>query len=301
MSESWLSELALAAGSVLPALVGTAALVRHKARLTGSTLIAPWWWALGSLWAIAGVETALACLSGRDLGIWPQALRYSAAATLFCPLMAALGAKRPQNGPWQFIVFSLWFVLVLPAAEAVVVRSSPAFEVRGLRAWFLLALIGLGVVNSLPTRFWLSALFSATGQTILFLPYLPFSLAGLGRWGTPLALLFCVAGLALAATGPPPRRAALTPLDRLWLDFRDLFGALWSLRVAERVNAAAALYHWEIGLSWGGFHTASGEPIPAELPAELAAAVRQNLENLLRRFVSPEWIDARLGRNVESA
>lgn len=301
MNEFWLSSTMPAAVSILLALAGTAALIWQKPRLAGTTLVAPWLWALISLWTIAGVETLLLLFTDSTGDAWPAALRYSAAATLFCPLMAALGAKRPQNGAWQFIVLSLWCVLVLPAAEEVFVSSSPSFEIRGARSWFLLALIGVGIANSFPTRFWLSSLLSAAGQTVLLLPYLPFGQAVLGRWVTPLALGLCVAAIGLAAAGLPRRQMAIAPLDQVWLDFRDMFGALWSLRVAERVNAAAAMYHWEIGLSWGGFRTADGKAAPSELPAELSAAVRQNLDNLLRRFVSPEWIDARLGKNLESS
>lgn len=301
MNELWSGDFAPAACSVGLAVAGMAALIWRKPHLAGTTLVAPWWWALASLGTIAGVEAALPIITGISAGAWPAALRYSAAATLFCPLMAALGAKRPQHVAWQFIVLSMWCILVLPAAEAVLVRSSPTFEITGARSWFLLALIGVGAANTLPTRFWLSSLLAAAGQTVLLLPYLPLGLAGVGRWGTPLALGLCVAAIGLSAVGIPRRRMALVPLDRVWLDFRDSFGALWSLRVAERVNAAAALYHWDLALTWGGFRTPDGKSPPNELSAELAAAVRQNLDNLLRRFVSSEWIDARLGKKVESS
>ena len=41
-------------------------------------------------------------------------LDFAAAMIVFCPAMALLGAKRPQDKPWQLIVLSLWGILALP-------------------------------------------------------------------------------------------------------------------------------------------------------------------------------------------
>ncbi len=41
--------------------------------------------------------------------------------------------------------------------------------------------------------------------------------------------------------------------DRVWTDFRDLFGTVWSLRVMERVNETARLQQWNWELTWSGF------------------------------------------------
>ncbi len=79
-------------------------------------------------------------------------------------------------------------------------------------------------------------------------------------------------------------------LDRVWLDFRDAFGAVWGLRVMERMNASAAMLGWPVTLSWQGF--LANEPGAGNV--ETPQIVEDSLRTLLRRFVSPAWIDERL-------
>ena len=99
----------------------------------------------------------------------------------------------------------------------------------------------------------------------------------------------------------------LTGWNRVWLDFRDSFGVVWAMRVAERVNQSAAAYAWSVRLRWNGFQGIDQEenrvvdstidrdtdaPLAGVAPEQLDQAVR----TLLRRFVSPDWIDQRMGR-----
>ena len=95
--------------------------------------------------------------------------------------------------------------------------------------------------------------------------------------------------MALWGFDLPRRRGARQPLDRLWLDFRDLVGTLWALRVAERINTASAQCGWSARLGWHGW-TLDGPP---------PAAMERSLRMLLRRFVSPQWIDQRLRPSAE--
>jgi hypothetical protein len=82
----------------------------------------------------------------------------------------------------------------------------------------------------------------------------------------------------------PRRRKARTPLDRVWLDFRDLLGTMWALRVLERINAASSQNGWGARLTWRRW-------IVSQAPPE---ALQRSLRMLLRRFVSEQWIDERL-------
>jgi hypothetical protein len=81
----------------------------------------------------------------------------------------------------------------------------------------------------------------------------------------------------------------------VWRDFRDSFGTVWGLRVMERMNASAKMYDWPVALEWSGFTNRDSSQGDVHPPA----AVEDSLRTLLRRFVSPGWIDKRLAAEDE--
>jgi hypothetical protein len=254
---------------------------------------------------------------------WLAPLRFIAFTSTFCPMMALFGARRPQNREWKYIVWCLWIVLALPAGWALLLHPG-RFSLEPLWAFFLLALIAAGTCNFLMTRYWPSSVLYGAGQVLLVADYLPWfsgdpahadpaSGAMAAVTVAPLAgQLFLAAALALARLVAAWRRRLPSPgrmpLDRLWIDFRDSFGAVWALRVAQRTNAAASMYNWNTQLRWDGFHMTGPEgggssyeaaALPSDtLPTETARAVERHLRSLLRRFVSPDWIDQRLAGGV---
>jgi hypothetical protein len=257
----------------------------HGNRLRGSTLVGPWAW---TLVALGGA--ILAALLPGDAAY--DAARFAALMGIFCPAMSLLGAKRPQDTAWHFIVASLWGILALPALEGLVLRPGQPLAIIDFRAWFLVVLIGLNVLIYLPTRQSLAAILVGLGQVLLCWPFLPWSEAPHAPWR-----LLAAAGCGLAAGWWSARSPRVTGhgFDRVWLDFRDTFGTLWGARVLERVNAAAVMYDWPFRLGWSGFFSASDYQRMAEIPPEYVADLRQTMVNLLRRFVAPHWIAERLG------
>jgi hypothetical protein len=281
------------------ALGGLGALAVQFPRLRGTTLVAPWAWSLVALVAVAATEVASGSGALALGSSWPLALRFAAAMSTFCPIMALLGAKRPQDQAWQFIVVSLWGILSLPSLEWVLFGGVQ--EIHPARFWFLMTLISIGAANGIGTRFWPSSLLFASGQFALLSLFVPEARAWLPADGGLIGLGCVVSAWALLAAGIP--RAAPRPngLDRVWLDFRDAFGAVWSLRVAERMNATGALCHWPLAIGWRGLRACEpGEPSNATEPGATndaaEPAIEDALRTLLRRFVSPEWIDARVAR-----
>jgi len=280
-------------------LVGAGALLASRRRLAGTTLIAAWSWMLFSVVVLSASAALTAWFDQPPYPTWLLPFSFAASASTFCPLMAVLGAKRPQDQAWQFIVLALWIILCLPAAEWWLVGDGQPQPMHPARSFFLAVLVVVGAMNNLPTRFWPSCLLFSAGQIVLLAPYiplasllLPFDVDVL----TGLALI--VAAIVLAALGWPRRRAdprALDPcgIDRVWLDFRDLFGAVWGLRIAERINTLSRQQGWNVVLTWQGLAAPDEESAPM-LPLETVAALGDALRTLLRRFVSPEWIAQRL-------
>lgn|GEM_PF-358536 len=250
-------------------------------RLRATTLAAPCLWITLSACALAAgtfLETRLA-------GITLSALRFGVAATTFCPLMAVLGARRPQHRGWQWVVLTLWIMLVWPAVQAVLLPAGVRVEL--FIAWrvFLWALIGLGLLNYLPTRHWLSALLVASGQTLLLREYLWPGEMSAAAWTWPLGVgCFLLAAVFVLRTSPlPSRNSQLATPNSQWQTFRDSFGTFWALRVLSRVNQAAELRGWPLHLDWVGFTS----PPDQQLNEIQLAELDQTLSSLLRRFVAP--------------
>jgi hypothetical protein len=273
----------------LPTLLAACGLATLP-RVRGTTLTAPTLWWIAAATAIAAVEALLAYYSVAPASLAASLWRYTAAVGTFCPLTAVLGAKRPQDRGWQWVVASLWLVLLVPVAQAVASPSGTQLELVAAWRWLLWGFIAMGLLNYLPTRFALSALLVAAGQVVLLS-----GPANIAQNLSPPARTALAAALFLAARGLaslPYFRAtpAALPQTNRWLAFRDAWGAFWALRVLQRVNQTAELSHWPIRLQWSGFVSPNEAPDDASaisLDAPTTTAVDQSLDALLRRFERP--------------
>jgi hypothetical protein len=269
-------------------------LLRSRRAILETTLVSAWWWSWGALLAVTLVELLAARISLGSPPFWLSGLRLIAGGLTLCPALSLMGAKRPQDRAWNWVVLALWGLLILPVAVSWYRPTATPLAAYGPLAYFLWVLIALGFVNLIATRFWLVALLLATGQVAYLASHLPFAPAP-SAWGPAIGNVCLAGSLPLAALLSRRESPAAIPLDRAWLDFRDTFGLFWSLRLQERVNDAAMKLDWPVRLTWFGFVAASdGRPM-TNWPSDLQRAVRQTLQGLLRRFVSPRWLSARWG------
>ena len=280
------------------ALAALAALLARRRALAGSTLTAAWWWAVLGVLVAALAEGAIATLKPPGGVGWPTSLRYVAAAATLLPVMSVLGAKRPQHRAWQWIVASLWAVLLVPVVQSGLFSRGGPLEIHVAWRVFLAVLILMGLVNFCFTRFALPAVLVAAGQTALLWPQLPAVRATHGwppvGWSL-LAAAVVMWSLRVSDSPRCPDGSRCPPgLQRLWLIFRDHYGLMWALRVVERFNAAATMYDWPLRLSWEGFTSVRHDgPLPP-LPPDVQQRVDTAFRSLLRRFLSSETIDREL-------
>jgi len=280
--------------------IGVLVLLSRRRAIGQTTLIAAWWWTLAALVAWSLIEVA-ALVAPAASTLWLSPLRLAAVALSFCPVVALIGAKRPQHAAWNFVVLSLWGIVALPAAEAFFLNRGQRIEMGDARGWFLWILILLAPINFVPTRYWLASLLVAAGQILVLSPHLPLLRHVLVSFGVGqstalsyLALATCVSGLLAAWAFSRYDRGAANAYDRLWLDFRDTFGLFWSLRVQERINAASQQHGWNLELAWSGFRQRSDSAPLASIDAAIEPTLRTTFKGLLRRFVSNTWIGERL-------
>ena len=288
-------------------VVVAVALVRLRPTLTGTTLIAPWKWAWFAWGASLLIESVSAIVD--DEPNWIGVARYAAAVASLAPSVAVFGARRPQDRGWALIVGSLVAILSTTGAWRWTLGPGGPFVLDPAWRAFVVVLAVAGALNYLPTRFWPTALLFLLAQVSWFTPAL-----GLGSFLDPPVmslvgwlLVAMASALALARTAIrrlKVRRSA-SAADRIWLDFRDAYGAVWGVRIAERFNVASRLGGWTVVLKWSGLtHLAQTPPsggsaneanrteCDATTP-EIEAAMRQCWEMLLRRFVSGDWLSSR--------
>jgi hypothetical protein len=225
---------------------------------------------------------------------WAALAGYAAAVTTHAPLVALLGARRPHQAAWQWIVASLVLILTWPALSDWLDNPSGAGDLHAVWRGFHLLLIALGLFNGLATRRWAATVLYALGQVVLLSDALPELAAGWIALVLPDENQRGLVGLALIVGGVgagswAPYRRVPPSFDRLWGCIRDDFGVIWALRILERFNATAVAQGWDVRITWAGLRSA-GDAVAA-----LPAPARQALHNLLRRFASEAWIAEREG------
>ena len=83
-----------------------------------------------------------------------------------------------------------------------------------------------------------------------------------------------------------------SPLDHLWIDFRDCFGIVWAKRILDRMNEVAVTKQWPVQLQLHGL--AWEDNVSASEAERISAEIEQNFRWMLKRFVNNEWIDSYL-------
>ncbi|MCP4815697.1 MAG: hypothetical protein GY888_24555 [Planctomycetaceae bacterium] len=278
-----------ATGCLCIVLVASGLLLLGRRRLRGSTLMVPWAWCWVGLWSLALMEI------GRGDGLeGATAWYFSIGVSTILPGMALLGAQRPHDRIWQFVVLSLWVILVLPAVKNMLLEPGSVFQLHPAWGWFVWLLILLGWVNRIGTRYWLAALLVAVGQCLVLAGHLPGLNHELGAIGTVSGLGCFTAAILMVQLQLRGGTQSTVGFDRAWIDFRDQFGTLWALRVADRINMLAERHQSNVRLTWQGLRDGSGDNQVPRLDVETEAILHQNLKNLLRRFVPVDWIATRL-------
>ena len=252
-------------------------------RQSRTTLIAPIWWCIVSVTSIVACESFI---TWKEIE-WASVFRYAAATSTLCPAIAVLGAKRPQDSGWKFIVASLWLVLILPAIQTMLFGSVD-LDLHWAWRYFLLIVLLAGWSNYVLTKFWFASCLVFAAQIMMFGKHLPaFAFEPTDRSTAIGISIATVAGwLVWWQTKTPPHNG----IGRVWTDFRNAFGAVWGLRIMERVNASAEKQKWSQTLMWTGLvASATVDPNPGE-----ADQIEQSFRTHLRRFVDTDWIDQRL-------
>lgn len=285
----------LIAVCVVVSVAGIALVSIAAYQLRSTTLLAPLAWVILNLvlWPFA-VAMPLRDAQGTPLPAERQTIVAIASLSMVCPIVAVLGARRPQNRIWPLVVISLLVILILPKAPNLLGQSDRQLA-HSVWKWFFAGLLLVGWSNYLPTRLMLAT-------TLWCLPGLSWVCSDAVHW----SLIFAP-GLAGAVGVLSAKRwsARSTGWNVVWRDFRTLYGAVWALRVEERTHALAESLDAGVALDWWGFYrterhggvagkiaTGGGareEPAPEEMDP-----LEPGLRNLLRRYVSNPWIDARL-------
>ena len=270
--------------------------IQLRLGLRGTTLTTTANWAIFTsiVWTVAAILSAF--VYSESPAIQDQ-LWYWTAVVSMVPPIAVLGAKRPGSEAWNFFVLlPLVFVLGWPALTVWTTAGPGALRVESpVLIGFVLVLV-MGCGNYIATRLAFPALMYASGVVLILAPSSTAS-AKFGmstemfRWiGTVVMLLgaqwsgYLIRKCNNEKSGP----------DRVWNDFREMFGIVWMKRAMDRVNEEfAEREQWPARLGTDGLEWTTCPT--AEERSRVEARFTYALHWLLRRFVDPEWIEKRLG------
>lgn len=250
------------------------------------------------VWPLGWAFCAWAFISGSVWVLDPVTTCYCGSVFLISPILALLGAKRPQNGAWQAIVGTMLLISLSPVIKSWAFGDSVP-SIHPLFFWLIGAHILLAVGNYSTTRYGSAAVMFAVGQMMVLAAFFDARSSEQSCWYPfGIALIGLAAVFATWAVHHDVRGHGM---QKLWRDFRDAYGTVWGLRVAERLNFAATKNRWPVEFLWRGIIIKNTEftavPKDADFQAldpEVRHRVERELRSMLRRFVSHEWIVKRL-------
>jgi len=172
---------------------------------------------------------------------------YAALTLTGAAFVAVLGARRPGVVAWNFVVAGFLVVAWLGWAEGLL--TGGGLKLGPVRLGLIAAVWLTGTGNYLLTPSCLG------GLALLAAGGLAFEHLRIGHPAGSVTLACSLAGVApwLAWLGLTWRPVPATAPDQEWQQFRDRFGAIWALRLAEQFNRAAANAGWPVRLGWFGF------------------------------------------------
>jgi hypothetical protein len=271
--------------------------------LAKTTLLEAWRWGIVALCAWGGAWFVTEVVPLVRGGFVDQ-LWLGAAVLMVSPFIAALGARRPGSRVWSwFVVLPVVVVLMLPAVTAWNrdLRPTPLRLEFPMVAGYGLVLV-MGTGNYLGRRFALAGCLVAAACLIVVCP-----MSDLGaRISWPRSVVHSAATILLSLgvwIGARQARRRTNEgrhaIERVWNDFRDIFGVVWARRFLDRVNDVACHEGWPVRLHFDGLASADDPSKPVELTQEQSARIESVMRWLLRRFVDPEWIDERMAEASE--
>ncbi|WP_156512900.1 hypothetical protein [Planctomyces sp. SH-PL62] len=255
----------------------------------------------GLIWGAAAIGLAIAAQTEAVLGDATSSERicYIASIAVLCGLTWPLNARKPGVRAWAWLTGSLVLVFLIPwlgSSDAMRggMGRSGSFRLDAPWSVFYVMLGGVGVANYLPTRFRTSAVILGVGLGFEFagVAMTGWSAAARGHARSAFALALgaaCWSGWwSVRREGAERGRR----VDRIWVWFRDRWGAAWGSRIRDQFNRSAVIADWPFRLTWRGLEAVSdstGSDVAAEAQAEAT------LRGLLRRFAEPERLDRAAG------
>lgn len=278
----------------LPLILIAVTMQRHwRTVVSGTTLVHSWFWMMSAI----AVWVALQILSLDVVGLpsgWQSRLGYFSSTLLFAPFVSVLGAKRPGSRVWDwFIVLPMIVVLNWPViAASVSDLPEHTLDLEGPALMGAIVVLVMILGNYFGTIFTPLALL--LGSSLLCgLSEFSMILPQLGD-GHFVPRIIVSAGLLTTLLLIPVMYRRQLPhrsgYQRVWLDFRDWFGVLWTKRLMDRLNQSAESKQWPVRFELEGIVWQEDSALESQHDAEIERTLRW----LFRRFTDDNWIDRRL-------
>jgi hypothetical protein len=259
-------------------------------RLRSTTLVSPIAWSMVAVSSIAIAEVVLFFPPMPGVTSWQSLVRYIAGTLTLLPTIAILGAKRPQALVWNYIVVSLWIVLIMPALEVLLLKPEQTFEIYAFGPWMISALIFYTAIHYAGTGMTVTGLLVAAAQALYLADHLPAFPFDSDYRARVLASLFLLIA-ASWATYSLLRRGAADEFGLLWSRFKNGYGTAWALRIIQRLDELQARHDWSVRLGWYGVQPTRDGATADEMRQDRKALARA-FRSLMLRFLAPSHLTA---------